>query len=113
MKSSKKSSKTSLGIKIWRITAIVVLVLIVAVNVVLAKVPIASNSLNLLFGGERAIVLERQSSLTKEQALKAAEDFVIEVEKEGITLLKNENAALPLAGNPRVSVFGKHSVGLV
>ena len=113
MKSSKKSSKTSTGVKVWRITAIVVLVLIVAVNVVLAKVPIAANSLNLLFGGERAIVLERQSNMTKEQALKAAEDFVIEVEKEGITLLKNENAALPLSGKPQVSVFGKNSVNLV
>ncbi|MCI6375230.1 MAG: glycoside hydrolase family 3 C-terminal domain-containing protein [Clostridiales bacterium] len=109
----KKASKTSTGVKIWRITAIIVLVLIVAVNVVLAKVPIAANSLNLLFGGERAIVLERQNNLTKEQALKAAEDFVIEVEKEGITLLKNENAALPLTDKPRVSVFGKNSVDLV
>ena len=102
-----------MGVKIWRITAIIVLVLIVAVNVVLAKVPIAANSLNLLFGGERAIVLERQNNMTKEQALKAAEDFVIEVEKEGITLLKNENAALPLSGKPQVSVFGKNSVNLV
>ena len=100
-------------IKIWAIVTAILLVLIVAVNVVLVKVPIASNSLNLLFGGERAIVSERKNDMTKAEALKAAEDFVIEVEKEGITLLKNDNAALPLANAPHVSVFGKNSVDLV
>ena len=35
-------------IKIWAIVTAILLVLIVAVNVVLVKVPIASNSLNLL-----------------------------------------------------------------
>ena len=100
-------------IKIWAIVTAILLVLIVAVNVVLVKVPIASNSLNLLFGGERAVVSERKNDMTKTDALKAAEDFVIEVEKEGITLLKNDNAALPLANAPHVSVFGKNSVDLV
>ena len=99
--------------KIWAIVTAIMLVLVIAVNIVLVKVPIATNSLNLLFGGERAIVSERKNDMTKEEALKAAEDFVVEVEKEGITLLKNDNAALPLAGAPHVSVFGKNSVNLV
>ena len=99
--------------KIWAIVTAIMLVLVIAVNIVLVKVPIATNSLNLLFGGERAIVSERKNDMTKEEALKAAEDFVVEVEKEGITLLKNDNAALPLASAPHVSVFGKNSVNLV
>ena len=101
------------GTKIWTIITCIVLVLAIVINVVLLKVPIVTNSLNLVFGGERAIVSEKTQELTKEQALAAAEDFVIEVEKEGITLLKNENAALPLANGPKVSVFGKNSVNLV
>jgi len=101
------------GTKIWTIVTAVVLILAIVANVVLVKVPIVTNSLNLVFGGERPIVSEKQNTMTKDQALKAAEDFVIEVEKEGVTLLKNENAALPLAGGAKVSVFGKNSVNLV
>lgn len=101
------------GTRIWTAVTSVVLILGIAANVVLVKVPIVTNSLNLVFGGERPIVSERESELTKADALAAAEDFVIEVEKEGITLLKNENAALPLKAGPKVSVFGKSSVNLV
>lgn len=108
-----KSKKTRRGTKVWAITTAVVLVLMIAANVVLSAVPIAKNTLNLVFGGERPILSERKSDMTKEQALRAAEDFVVEVEKEGITLLKNEAAALPIAGTPKVSVFGKNSVDLV
>ena len=108
-----KSKKGRKGMKAWAITTAIVLVLLIAVNVVLSAVPIAKNSLDLVFGGERPILSERKNELTKEQTLRAAEDFVIEVEKEGITLLKNETAALPLTGTPKVSVFGKNSVDLV
>lgn len=108
-----KSKKGRRGMKVWAITTAVVLVVMIAANIVLSAVPIAKNSLDLVFGGERPILSERKNELTKEQTLRAAEDFVIEVEKEGITLLKNETAALPLTGTPKVSVFGKNSVDLV
>ena len=101
------------GTKIWTIITCIVLILAIVINVVLLKVPIVTNSLNLVFGGERAIVSEKTNDMTKAQALAAAEDFVIEVEKEGITLLKNESAALPLSSGAKVSVFGKNSVNLV
>nr|MBR4281918.1 glycoside hydrolase family 3 protein [Clostridia bacterium] len=101
------------GTRSWVIVTAFILVLAIAANVVLLNVPIARNSLNLVFGGERAIVSESDSQMTKDEALKTAEAFVIEVEKEGITLLKNENAVLPLGDAPRVSVFGKNSVDLV
>ena len=101
------------GTRIWTVVTALLLVLGIVANVVLVNVPIVTNSLNLVFGGERPIVSEKTNELTKADVLAAAEDFVIEVEKEGITLLKNDNAALPLGSSPKVSVFGKNSVNLV
>ena len=69
------------GTKIWTIVTAIVLVLAIVINVVLLRVPIVTNSLNLVFGGERAIVSEKNNELTKAQALAAAEDFVIEDRK--------------------------------
>lgn len=107
--------------KIWFIVTAILLVLEIVATTVLLKVPIVTNSLSLVFGGERVKVTENfrdelynREYSTKEEVLNAAEDFVVEVEKEGITLLKNENSVLPLAGDDvRVSVFGKNSVNLV
>ena len=112
--------KKNRGVKVWAIVTSALLVIAIAVNVILLKLPIAGNTFNLLFGGERAIVAEgdggtvyEQEFSTKADALAAAQNFVIEVEKEGITLLKNEAQALPLAGGAKVSVFGKNSVNIV
>ncbi len=107
--------------KRWCIVTAIVLVLGIVINAVLLNVPIVTNSLSLVFGGERVRVLENagqtlynQQYTTKEEVLAAANDFVIEVEKEGITLLKNDGGALPLADKGmKVSVFGKNSVNLV
>ena len=107
--------------RIWFIVTAIVLILEIILTSVLLGVPIVTNSLSLVFGGERANVVEdnrdewydRQYA-DKEAVLDAANDFVIEVEKEGIVLLKNENSALPLsAEGARISVFGKNSVNLV
>lgn len=107
--------------KIWFIVTAVVLVLEMVVAVVLLRVPIVTNSLSLVWGGERANIIEdnrderydRQYA-DKEEVLNAANDFVVEVEKEGVVLLKNEGAVLPLSGEAaQVSVFGKNSVNLV
>ena len=115
-----KKPRKSRAVKVWAIITSIVLVVAIAVNVILLTVPIAGNTFNLLFGGERAIVAEgdggtvyEQEFSTKDQALAAAKDFVIEVEKEGITLLKNEEQALPLQSGAKVSVFGKNSVNVV
>ena len=106
--------------RIWLIVTVLVLVVAIVANVVCLTVPIVSNSLSLVFGGESSNVSEdlrdtwydRQYS-TKAEVLAAAKDFVVKVEQEGITLLKNEGNALPLGQNPKVSVFGKNSVNLV
>lgn len=107
--------------KIWFIVTAILLILEITITVVLLSVPIVTNSLSLVFGGERANVIadnraewyDRQYS-SKEEVLNAANDFVVEVEKEGIVLLKNENDVLPLSGDgSHVSVFGKNSVNIV
>ena len=94
-----KNKKT----RIWLIVTAIVLVLGIVVNAVLLSVPIVTNSLSLVFGGERANITEDNRTewydrqyASKEEVLDAANDFVIEVEKEGIVLLKNEKDALPL-----------------
>lgn len=112
-----KNKKT----RIWLIVTAIVLVLGIVVNAVLLSVPIVTNSLSLVFGGERANIIEDNRTewydrqyASKEEVLDAANDFVIEVEKEGIVLLKNENDALPLSGkDAHISVFGKNSVNIV
>ncbi len=112
-----KNKKT----RIWLIVTAIVLVLGIVVNAVLLSVPIVTNSLSLVFGGERANITEDNRTewydrqyASKEEVLDAANDFVIEVEKEGIVLLKNENDVLPLSGkDAHISVFGKNSVNIV
>jgi Beta-glucosidase-related glycosidases len=107
--------------RVWFIVMAILLIIVVVLNTVLLKVPIVTNSLSLLFGGERANVVEDNRAewydrqyFSKEEVLNAANDFVVEVAKEGIVLLKNENNVLPLpTESVRVSVFGKNSVNIV
>ena len=49
----------------------------------------------------------------KDDALENAKKVSTEICEEGMVLLKNENNALPLKKNAKVSVFGKNSVSLV
>lgn len=50
---------------------------------------------------------------TKEKALQNGNAVAREICEEGMVLLKNDNNALPLKPNAKVSVFGKNSVNLV
>lgn len=107
--------------KIWLVVTIIVLVFEIAITGVLLNVPIVTNSLSLVLGGERANIVEDNRDewydreyTSKEEVLNAANDFVIDVAKEGTVLLKNENQVLPLAAEgEHVSVFGKNSVNIV
>lgn len=108
------------AVRAWLVTSSAALIVALTASIVAIRAPIAANSLSLLFGGERANIVEdhrdefydRQYA-SKEAALAAAMDFVVEVEEEGITLLKNNGGALPLNANDKVTVFGKNSVNLV
>ncbi len=108
------------GTRIWLVVTAILIGILLAANIILATVPIAQNSLSLIFGGEMANIVEdyrdewydRQYD-SKEAALAAAQNLVVEVEREGITLLKNEGGALPIANIAKLTVFGKNSVNLV
>lgn len=109
-----------LGTRVWMIFTSVLMILLLVANLVVFTVPIATNSLNLVLGGERANVVEDHRDEwydreydSKEEVLEAARDFVVSVEEEGIVMLKNEDSALPLSGDDKISVFGKNSVNLV
>lgn len=69
--------------------------------------------LDRVFGGKRAITVERDKTapgyLTKEQAYNNGNAVTQEICEEGMILLKNEGNALPLKANAKVSVFGKNS----
>ena len=47
---------------------------------------------------------------SEEERTKHLQEVGTEIESEGIVLLKNENAALPLAAGSKISVFGQDSV---
>ena len=72
------------------------------------------------FGKDTAITKKGDTGITfeqdftdKEEARENGERVVKEICEEGMVLLKNENGALPLKANAKVSVFGKNSVNLV
>ena len=50
---------------------------------------------------------------TKDKAFENANNVTKEICEEGMILLKNDNAALPLAKGAKVTVFGRNSVDLV
>lgn len=62
--------------------------------------------------GDTGIAFEQDFD-TKEEARENGDNVVKEICEEGMVLLKNENNALPLKANAKVSVFGKNSVRLV
>ena len=100
-----------------------------SVSLVLAGVLIAANVLAMgkykgllegVLGKDTAIVKEGDTGIafeqdfeTKDEARENGNNVVKEICEEGMILLKNENNALPLKSNAKVSVFGKNSVDLV
>ncbi len=71
-----------------------------------------------LIGGKRPVLAEGEKlmystlSTSKSEALELAKKKNIEVNEEGIILLKNQNNSLPLKEGAKISVFGKNSVNL-
>lgn len=93
-----------------------------SVLVVMTAATIASNiqagNLDLLFPGD-AIVTDKGEGLdtnyidfkakSQDEALKNAQDATQLTAEEGMTLLKNENNALPLAKSTKVTILGYYS----
>lgn len=119
--------------RLWLIVTAVVLVLTVVINLLLTQWLLVRKTLDQVFGGPVAVatgdsgtafqVSTAEDGLEyydvsdglseKLDAMNAANELNITICEEGSVLLKNENSALPLAGNETISVFGKNSVNLV
>lgn len=73
----------------------------------------------LVLGSRRAVYADGEEpfypvqTASKEEARQQGADLTRTVASEGITLLKNDNNALPLAQGAKISVFGKNSVNIV
>lgn len=72
-----------------------------------------------LFGSQRPIysdevtsVYPTQKATNKAEAFANAQEVNLKLAEEGFVLLKNENAALPMNKDTRISVFSKNSVNL-
>lgn len=72
-----------------------------------------------MFGGQRPIyndevvsIYPAKNATTKAEAFANAQAVNLKLAEEGLVLLKNQNAALPLEKGAKISVFGKNSVNL-
>lgn len=110
--------------KVFSIVTSLVLVLMIVVNVVILDVPLVTNTMNTLFGEERRVLRSGDPASAqyyttdegihnKQDALAYANSVNERICEEGFVLLKNNDNALPLAGNAKVSVYGMNSVNLV
>ncbi|MDR1093526.1 MAG: glycoside hydrolase family 3 C-terminal domain-containing protein [Clostridiales bacterium] len=104
--------------RVWLIVAASVLTVVIAASIVATQHPFLRGTMNILFGGDRAITAGDRGYYeadykNKAEVLAAANDFNIQLAEEGVTLLKNEGNALPLGAGAKISVFGKNSVNLV
>lgn len=50
---------------------------------------------------------------TEQEVTEASEDLCVEIEREGMVLMKNENNALPLTANAKISLLSQNAVDLV
>lgn len=101
---------------------VVLFVFMLVVTILLTQNTSLYNTVNSMLGGEERYLKSgdpddyqyyRADYTSKSEVLAAANAFNEEICEEGITLLKNENNALPLDYGQRITVFGKNSVNLV
>ncbi len=104
--------------RVWLIVTSIVLILAVVVNYLVTAGPYYSF-VCLVLGSKQAVYADGQEPVyatttnSKEDAREKAADLTHDIAEEGITLLKNDNQALPLAEGAKISVFGKNSVNIV
>ncbi|MBP5091917.1 MAG: glycoside hydrolase family 3 C-terminal domain-containing protein, partial [Bacilli bacterium] len=104
---------------VWAATSLVLTALLTTATLVATQSSLRQGIESAL-GGRIAITKKGEGGKvfipdfeTKKEALKNGNEVVREICDEGMVLLKNENNALPLKANAKVSVFGKNSVNLV
>ncbi len=110
----------NVGTRVWLMVTSIVLALLLVISLVVTQNVLIYGTLKIVLGGDVAILGHYDGERkyvadygSQNEALRAANDFTVKVEEEGIILLKNEDRALPLAKKSKISVFGKNSVNLV
>lgn len=120
--------------RVWLIVSISVMLLIFTATMVATQVVFLRNTISTVMGGERRVLVSGDASKyqyyttdnngfkqyktdskfeSKAETLNEANKFNEMIVEEGIVLLKNENDALPLPQEAKISVFGKNSINLV
>ena len=113
----------SRGFKSWFCAFIPIFALLLTVCLLLTCNSFLYQTLNsTVLGGERRVLKEGDASKyqyytadyeNKKEVYDAANAFNDEISEEGIVLFKNENSALPVAKESRITVFGKNSADIV
>ena len=103
----------------WAATTVLLVGVLIAANYVCNNV-ISSLLDATMFGGKRPIIDKdaegipfEQDFASKAEAFENGNKVTEEICEEGMVLLKNENEALPLKKNAKVTVFGRNSIQLV
>lgn len=108
--------------KRWLCTAIPIFALLLTIVLVLSNNMFFYQTLNEMFGGEKQVLKSGDASKyiyykgdydNKKDVLSSANDLNAKIVEEGIVLLKNENDALPMDKNQKVTIFGKNSENMV
>ncbi len=111
-----------LSSRLWLINTIMMIVLFVVATIISTQFPLIRDTISMSLGGERSILVSGDPSIytrfeqdydTKQEVLEVALDLNYDIANEGIVLLKNDDSALPISSDSKVSVFGKNSVDLV
>lgn len=117
---NKKSTGKKNKFRVAGITSASVIALLLVVTLLATQNTFLYETLNAVFGGPVAHIEGTESAMrytadygSKDEVYKAANELSREIENEGIILLKNEDNALPLKKDAKITVFGKNSVNLV
>lgn len=119
-----KKEKKKLGIGKWIITSVISVVLIIAMIAANIMTIAYEGVINLALGTETTAIEADPDDTTDtnyfpsdysstDEVKAAGMEVAEQLTEEGAVLLKNENAALPIAGNSKVSVFGHSSVNMI
>ena len=117
-----KKNKHTKALTVWTYVFAGLLVFLVTVSIVLTQVDFLYYTICSAAGGSKRVlkkgnpddyVYYESSYKSKNEALSAANALNERIVEEGIVLLKNEDNALPLKSERKITVFGKNSVNLI
>ena len=117
-----KKNKHTKALTVWTYVFAGLLVFLVTVSIVLTQVDFLYYTICSAAGGSKRVlkkgnpddyVYYESSYKSKNEVLSAANALNERIVEEGIVLLKNEDNALPLKSERKITVFGKNSVNLI